>query len=73
MSAKYYCVFKAPVELAKYGDIDHMVKGGIYDKLEHARRKAERLVEPLVHVWIEQYHGDIDVLSKTNMVKEHFV
>lgn len=71
--SKHYCVFKAPVEVAKYGDMDHMVKGGIYKTLHHAMQRAESLLEVLFLIWIEEYDGDIDVLTKANMVQVHYV
>lgn len=71
--SSFFCVMKAYVEELD-ANLDHMVNGGIYANLEHAKEKARQLIEPYSRVWIEEYYtsdGIIDVVTKEGMVACH--
>lgn len=70
----FYCVFKAPLHLEKYGGIDHMIGGGIYSDYDHALERALNEQNSVVRVWIEEYcvsNGVIDVLTKDGLVNTY--
>ena len=76
MSTTFYCVMRAPSEKMKYGGMDHMVAGGIYLNLEHAKLRAEKEQMMFHVVWIEEYDsrsGIIDVMTQENLVRSIYL
>lgn len=68
-----FCVLKAP-QAHQQNDTqaDYMVRGGIYDDLAHAMKRAREEWDGTHHVWIEEHKTNmtfIDVMSKASLVK----